>query len=192
MNTLLKEWSNILQHPWGYIWPLQRLLQRISSMCKMWQKGPRPHIWRLLKIIYLNCQQNYLTFSRSCDIYKREWDILEVKRKRNVTFFKARIVESYMEENTYALLHRVGDLIKQSNQVNKYRVLIEKLIQLEPKDCPKFQTEAQTNKEKSNEIIKGKTYTKPTKQRPHWSLTCLPTPKLNNLRKAYNLKFLTK
>ena len=83
----------------------------------------------------LNRQQNYPTSSKSCDIYKRESEILKVKHKRNVTFLEARIiVGSYMGENTYASMTQRGDLIRQSNQVVKYRDLMEKLIQLEPND----------------------------------------------------------
>ena len=58
--------------------------------------------------------------------------ILEAKHKRNVTFLEARkIVGSYMGENAYASVAGRADPI---NQDNKYRVMVEKLIQLEPND----------------------------------------------------------
>ena len=60
-----------------------------------------------------------------------------MKHKRNVSFLEARkIVGTYMGENSYASVALRADAI---NQVNKYRTLVKKLIQLEPNDWPKFQ-----------------------------------------------------
>ena len=74
-----------------------------------------------------NCQQDYLAYSRLCEIYKKE--ILEVKYKRNVTFLETRkIVRSYLGENSYASVAWRVDPI---NPDNKYRALVEKLIQLD-------------------------------------------------------------
>ena len=68
---------------------------------------------------------------------KKEKEILEVKHKRNVSFLEARkIVGIYMGENSYASIARRMNTIIQEN---KYRALIEKLIQLEPNDWPRFQ-----------------------------------------------------
>ena len=75
-----------------------------------------------------------------------------------------------MGENTNASVARKEDPI---NQDNKYRALVDKLIQLEPNDWPKFQVhlkklhltefqQAQTqqqevsNNEKSSEVFQGK------------------------------------
>ena len=82
-----------------------------------------------------NCRQNYPVYARSCEAYKKE--ILEVKHKRNVSFQEARkIVGTFMGENSYASVARRADTI---NQYNRYRVLVGKLIPLEPNDWPKFQ-----------------------------------------------------
>ena len=56
----------------------------------------------LNEIKYPNCQQNPPTFSRSCDIYKRERDLMEIKYKRNTSFEARKIVESYMKVNIFA------------------------------------------------------------------------------------------
>ena len=71
-------------------------------------------------------QQAHPAYSRYCDVYKKkEREILKVKHKKNA---KARkIVGFYMGDNTYTTLVRRADLI---NQENKYRALVEKMIQL--------------------------------------------------------------
>ena len=49
-----------------------------------------------------------------------------MKNKRYVSFLEARkIIETYMEENSYASVARRADT---TNQGNKYRALMEKLI----------------------------------------------------------------
>ena len=79
-------------------------------------------------------------FSRSCDMYKRESKILEMKYKWNVTCFETRrILESYIRENIYAFVARRVNPIRNGNQHDNYRALVEKLIHLEPNDWPKFQ-----------------------------------------------------
>ena len=68
---------------------------------------------------------------------KKGKGILEVKHKRNVSFLEARkIVGTYMGENSYAY---VAQRANTTNEDNKYRTLIEKLIQLEANDWSKFQ-----------------------------------------------------
>ena len=42
-----------------------------------------------------NCQQDHLAYARSCDLYRKEKEIIEVKHKRNVSFFEARKIGSY-------------------------------------------------------------------------------------------------
>ena len=60
-----------------------------------------------------------------------------MKHKRDVFFLGAgKIVGSYMVENTYAFVAQRTDT---TNQVNKYRTLVEKLFQLEANHGPKFQ-----------------------------------------------------
>ena len=62
---------------------------------------------------------------------------LKVKHKRNVSFLEARkIVGTYMRENSYTSVAQRAD---RTNKDNKYRTLMEKLIQLEANDWPKFQ-----------------------------------------------------
>ena len=60
-----------------------------------------------------------------------------MKHKRNVSFLEARrIVGSYLGESSYASIARRAD---RTNDNNKYRTLVEKLIQLDAIDWPKFQ-----------------------------------------------------
>ena len=105
-----------------------------------------------------------------------------MKHKRNVSFLEARkIVGNYMEENSYASVAWGEDT---PNQDNKYRALMEKLIQLELNNWPKFQehlkklhsakfdqvpTQQIKNKEKPNEVVQVKTHigsTTPTQITP--------------------------
>ena len=79
-----------------------------------------------------NCRQDHSTYTRSFHVYKKEKEILEVKRKRNVTFLEARkIVGTYMGENSYASVARKANT---TNEDNKYRTLVDKWIQLEDND----------------------------------------------------------
>ena len=60
---------------------------------------------------------------------KKEKEIIEVKHKRNVSFMEARkIVGSYIGENSYASVAWSGD---RTNEDNKYRTLVEKLVRSE-------------------------------------------------------------
>ena len=84
-----------------------------------------------------NCRKDHSACTKSCDVYKKETEILKVKHKRNVSFLEARdIVGSYMGENSYTSFARRADT---TNQDNGYRILMEKLIRLEANDWPKFQ-----------------------------------------------------
>ena len=57
--------------------------------------------------------------------------------KRNVSFLEARKIEEINTgENSYASVTRKADT---TNQGNIYRTFVEKLIQLEAYDWPKFQ-----------------------------------------------------
>ena len=73
---------------------------------------------------------------------------MDVKYKKNTTFLEARkIVESYMKVNTYANVAQKVCPISSSNttstnnnnQLDKYRSLIKKRLQLELNNLPKFQ-----------------------------------------------------
>ena len=82
-----------------------------------------------------NCQQDHPVYVRSCDVYKKEKEILEVKHKKNVSFLETRkLAGTYIGENS-SVAQRANTI----NQNNKYRTLVEKLIQLEVNDWPKFQ-----------------------------------------------------
>ena len=75
-----------------------------------------------------------------------------------------------MGENTFVSIARRVNPIRDSNQADKYRVLVEKLIQMEAKDwsfsgasenptlnrnsANRGSNSTKTNKKKSNEIIK--------------------------------------
>ena len=109
----------------------------LQTCAKCSEKDPDPVEEDCLKeITCANCQ-DHLAYARSCDVYKKEKEIIEVKQKRNVSFKEARkIVGSYMEENSYASVARRAD---RTNEDNKYRTFVEKLIQLEANDWPKFQ-----------------------------------------------------
>ena len=90
----------------------------------------------LKEIKCANCQQDQTAYARSCAVYKKEKEIIEVKHKRNVSFLEAkRIVESYMGEISYASVARRVD---RTND-NKYRILVAKLTQLKANYWPKFQ-----------------------------------------------------
>ena len=81
----------------------------------------------LKEIRCTNCQQDHPTYTRSCDVYKKEKEILEVKYKWNVSFLEARkIVGTHIGENSYASVAWRADT---TNQDNKYRTLVEKLFQ---------------------------------------------------------------
>ena len=84
-----------------------------------------------------NCQLDHLAYARTCTVYQKEKEIIEVKHKRNVSFLKARrIVGSYMGESSYASVARKAD---RTNDDSKYRTLVEKLLKLEANNWPKFQ-----------------------------------------------------
>ena len=84
------------------------------------------------EITSANCRQDHPAHARPCAVYQKEKEIIEVKHKRNVSFLEARrIVKSYMGERSYASVARRVD---RTNDDNKYRTLVEKLIKLEAND----------------------------------------------------------
>ena len=146
----------------------------------------------LKEIRCANCQQEHLAYARSCNVYKKAKEILEVKHKRNVSFLEARrILGSYMGESSYASVAWRAD---RTNEDNKYKTLVEKLIQLEANDRPKFQEHLKKlhsakfyqapaqqqveNRERSIVVVQTKTIPKsaksPTKQPLHKSPIRLP------------------
>ena len=155
------------------IWTPQGSLLRTTDMCQMWGKGPGPRGGRCLKEIRCaNCRQDHPAYSRSCYAYKKEQEIIDMKHKGNVSFLEARkIVGTYMGENSYA---SVAWRVDRTNEDNKYRTLMEKLIQLEANDWPKFQEHQKKttlnwilpapaqqqvgNGERSNVVVQTKTH----------------------------------
>ena len=59
------------------------------------------------EIACANCRQDHPAYARSCAVYQKEKEIIEVKPKRNLSFLEARrIVRSYMGESSYASVAR--------------------------------------------------------------------------------------
>ena len=91
----------------------------------------------LKEIRCASCQQDHPAYGRTCAVYQKEKEITEVKNKRNVSFLEARrIIGGYIGESSYASVARRTD---RTNDDNKYRTIVEKLIKLEANDWPKFQ-----------------------------------------------------
>ena len=130
------------QHPWGA--SNVKSMDTIGNLVEDYTHVPNAvkktqTIWRKIawkKMRCANYRQNHLAYTRSCKAYKKEKEILQVKHKSNVSFLEARkIVGTYMHKNSYASVAQRANTI---NQDNKYRALMEKLIQLEQNDRPKF------------------------------------------------------
>ena len=77
-----------------------------------------------------NSQEDNPAFSRTCNIYKREGKSF----RKNITFQEAKKIKAYMKHNTYANVPQRASPISNNNQPDKYRALIEKLVQLGPND----------------------------------------------------------
>ena len=91
-----------------------------------------------------------------------------MKHKRNVSFLETKeFVRTYMGEESYASIAQRADT---TNQDNKYRTFVEKLIQLEVNDWSMFQEQLKKlhsaasdqkrvgNGERSNVIVQTKTH----------------------------------
>ena len=92
-----------------------------------------------------NCWQDHLAYSRSCDIYKKDKEILEVKQKKEYNLPESKENSRVIHGRKHiSFAWRVDPI----NEDNKSRALIEEV----------------TNKEKSNEVVLGKTYTESTIQ----------------------------
>ena len=119
--------------------PLQRGKTVEDDRCMKCSEKDPDHMEEdcLKEIRCSNCWQDHPTYVRSCVVYQKEKETIEVKHKRNVSFLEARrIVRSYMGESSYTSVARRTD---RTNEDNKYRMLVEKLIQLKANDWPKFQ-----------------------------------------------------
>ena len=78
----------------------------------------------LKEITCANRRQDHPAYTRSCAVYQKQEEIIEVKQKRNVSFQEARrIVGTYIGEISYA---SVAQRANRTNDDNKYRTLVEK------------------------------------------------------------------
>ena len=111
-----------------------------KDSCERWGQRGSDHE----KEDYSNEIKKCLTFSRTCNIYKRKKEMIKVKYRKYITFLEARkIVESYMKDKTYSyiaqkLSHNNSKNIK-NNHLDNNRAFFEKLLQLGPINWPKFQ-----------------------------------------------------
>ena len=79
------------------------------------------------EITYANCQQDHPAYARSCNVYQKEKQIIEVKHKRNVSFLEARrIVGSYIGERSYASVASRADRTN-DDQIQKTRGEIDQV-----------------------------------------------------------------
>ena len=79
------------------------------------------------------CGEDHPSYTRSCPVWKKE--ILTIKHTRNIPYPETRkIVEGYIKNKTYSQISPKSESKKGEN----YQKLISKLLQLGPKDCPKF------------------------------------------------------
>ena len=109
-----------------------------QTCAKCFEKNPDHAEEDCLKEIRCaNCQQDHTAYARTCTVYQKGKENIEVKHKRNVSFLEAwRIVRIYMGESSYASVPMRTD---RTNDDTKYRTLVEKLIKLETNEWPKFQ-----------------------------------------------------
>ena len=86
-----------------------------------------------------NCGGDHPVYARSCDIWRREKEILAVKYKNNIPYHEAwkRVVGS----NTYTYSQTVQ---RGKNEI-EYGEMVKKLIQLDPSDWGSFINEIKTS-----------------------------------------------
>ena len=79
-----------------------------------------------------NCGGHHPVYARSCNIWRREKEILAVKYKNNIPYHEAqkRVVGS----NTYTY----SQAVQQEKNEIKYEEMVKKLIQLDPSDWGSF------------------------------------------------------
>ena len=151
-------------------------------------------------------------------LQKGKWNTWGETQEECVFLATRKIIGSNMGENSYASVARRVD---KTNQDNKYRTLVEKLIQLEANEWPKFQEHQKIlhsaefyqapaqqrvgNRERSNVVVQTKTHVGPTaptrttskisksltKQLLHKSPIRLPKSIKNRLKKLVSHKIWT-
>ena len=144
-------------------------------------------------------------FSKFCEVYQREIEIIEVKCRINVTLLDTRkTVKLHMKEIIYTTVAQKTSPISNNKQPDKYKTLIEKLIQLGLNDWLKFQKQLRKMhlaeikpREPTSNIhitppkISINDYKTPTKinavrRKLHTSPIGPPTSKIDHSRKAHN------
>ena len=90
---------------------------------------------------YSNCKKNHPTFLRICNIYKKDGGIMKVSYGRNITSLKARKIGDSNMNVTQKLSSVNSTTNNNNNQLDKYKALIEKLLQLGPNDWLNFQVQ---------------------------------------------------
>ena len=64
-----------------------------------------------------NCQENHCTFSRTCNIYKREKEIMKVKYRKIICLEARKIMETYIKDSTYANIAQKASPITEINNL---------------------------------------------------------------------------
>ena len=82
-----------------------------------------------------NCHEQYPAFSRTCEFYKREKELMHVKHIKNIPFPDARkIVEHYMGTRTYAnIAQKTNQKPQDIMPIDKNKKLIKKKKKFEYK-----------------------------------------------------------
>ena len=93
---------------------LREACRRPHTCTKCYEKDP-DHVEEesFKEITCANIRQDHPAYERSCVVYKREKEIIEVKHKKNVSFLGAwRIIGRYIGETATPLLHgeRIGPM----------------------------------------------------------------------------------
>lgn len=85
-----------------------------------------------------NCGGDHPVYARVCEKWKKEKEILTLKHTKNISFLEARkIIEASRKEKTYSQVVKTTTNDTQQ-QENKYKELLQKLLQLGPEDWPRF------------------------------------------------------
>lgn len=121
-----------------------------------------------------NCGEDHPAYSRTCQKWKKEKEIMTVKYTRNLPYPEARkIVESYMKNSTYAEKAKTNNANQQNKMSEEHLKLIEKLIKLNQQEWTIFQhnlketysiSGSEKNTNKPNTKVLNTSITKPTVQ----------------------------
>ena len=138
---VLRGLNNMSQHPWGAsnaknIGTAGKLAEDEWHMPSEVKKTQTTLGDCLMVIRCPNCLQNHPAYSRSCDVYKKRKGNIRSEAQKEYNLLESK-------ENSRVVHGRkhtsVAWRVDPINQDNKSRALVEKLIQLELNDLPKFQ-----------------------------------------------------